>query len=130
MIFSLHEGSGVFVSLLHMNTSLDPEGRKAVPSLSNPNAATDFVFKQVRYVTKVRHCPWPALLLSAFIVPPWWSHHEMRTRRDTDAVGRKQYVPLSHGPLLLVDKMTPWIACPLLLLWLDLLLGSLGSPSA
>ena len=48
----------MFLSLLQMVTSLDPEARAAAHSLRSPNAATDFASKQVRYAIKTSNFPY------------------------------------------------------------------------
>lgn len=65
-IFIFTEGNWVFLSLLQMVTSLDPEGRDAACSLWSPNAATDFASKQVRYAIKTSNIPSPAALIWIF----------------------------------------------------------------
>lgn len=47
----------MFLSLLQMVTSLDPEARAAA-HLKSPNAATDFASKQVRYTIKTSNFPY------------------------------------------------------------------------
>lgn len=61
----------MFLSLLQMVTSLDPEARDAAHSLRSPNAATDFAFKQVRRAIKTSDFPSPALLSFEVSMPQW-----------------------------------------------------------
>lgn len=61
----------MFLSLLQMGTSLDPEARDAARSLRSPNAATDFASKQVRYAIKTSDFPSPACFSFEFSMPRW-----------------------------------------------------------